>query len=574
VQLVPAFITDHVMHNLRGAFLIGLANGLEKELLVIQEGSDPVPLDYRDLVVACSRREDVVAAIAGFARRVVERLTATDPAKEKIPETLLAQVDLGASSAENEFKFLHEYYLETDNFRRARRGEARLIVGRKGAGKSAIFFQLRDEKRRDSNSVVLDLKPEGYKLLKFKDSVLNSLEAGSFEHTITSFWNLVLLHQVCYQMLETDKQLHLRNHRLYEDYRNLSTLFARDVDSVEGDFSERISKLIDRISLDYRTKYGEADAVGLSTPEVTALVYQRDIRPLEEALFKYLSHKNELWILFDNLDKGWPTHGLTERDAIIIRSLLEASRKIEHSCQRHGIEAHTAVFLRNDVYELLIDSTPDRGKESRLLIDCDDADELREILRLRLARAISGETSFATVWRAVCAPVVGNQESSQYLIDRCLMRPRFFLDLVKACKGYAINRNHQKIEEDDLLKGAQAFSHSLIQEIEYEMQDIYPSAHDILYAFVDSSHRLTFDEMIGKLAEWRVAIDDVSELIDTLLWYGFVGLVQPDDGAVYIYNVSFNAANLRGRHKQLAKTGLRYEINPAFWAGLSITRSP
>jgi hypothetical protein len=230
------------------------------------------------------------------------------------------------------------------------------------------------------------------------------------------------------------------------------------------------------------------------------------------------------------------------------------------------------VFLRNDVHELLIDATPDRGKESKLLIDCDDPDELREILRLRLVRGLSGEAKFETVWRAICAPFVENQESSQYLIDRCLMRPRFFLDLVKACKGYAINRNHSMIEEDDIVKGAQAFSNSLIQEIEYEMQDIYPEAHDILYAFVDSSARLTFDELIGKLAAWRVELEAVSDLIDTLLWYGFIGLVQPDSRAVYIYNVSFNAANLRGRHKQLARAGLRYEINPAFWSGLSIVK--
>ena len=55
------------------------------------------------------------------------------------------------------------------------RGEVRLVVGRKGSGKTAVFLQVRDKVWASRKHVVLDLKPDGYRLLKFKDRVSSFL---------------------------------------------------------------------------------------------------------------------------------------------------------------------------------------------------------------------------------------------------------------------------------------------------------------------------------------------------------------------------------------------------------------
>src|SRR3546814_11005267 len=79
--------------------------------------------------------------------------------------SFIKKLNLGATSAENEMRDLERYYLETDQFLKSLRGEAHLVVGRKGSGKSAIFLQLRDAER-DKNrhkNIVLDLTPDSYK---------------------------------------------------------------------------------------------------------------------------------------------------------------------------------------------------------------------------------------------------------------------------------------------------------------------------------------------------------------------------------------------------------------------------
>src|SRR5208283_6050699 len=100
--------------------------------------------------------------------------------------------------------------------------------------------------------------------------------------------------------------------------------------------------------------------------------------------------------------KGWPTRGISEADITILRALLEPTRKIERFFSKHNIEFISIVFIRNDVYELLVDETPDRGKESKVSLDWTDYDGLRELLRRRIAyNGISDTSSFLSAWRGI-----------------------------------------------------------------------------------------------------------------------------------------------------------------------------
>jgi hypothetical protein len=65
---------------------------------------------------------------------------------------------------------------------------------------------------------------------------------------------------------------------------------------------------------------------------------------------------------------------------------------------------------------------------------------------------------------------VKGEESSQFLIDRCLMRPRFLINLFGYCRGYAVNLGHQKIEPEDIDKGLKAHSDDLVRDIGQEIR--------------------------------------------------------------------------------------------------------
>jgi hypothetical protein len=49
---------------------------------------------------------------------------------------------------------------------------------------------------------MVDLKPEGYQLIKLKEDLLSYLTEGSRQHLITAFWEYLLLLEVTYKVLE------------------------------------------------------------------------------------------------------------------------------------------------------------------------------------------------------------------------------------------------------------------------------------------------------------------------------------------------------------------------------------
>lgn len=570
IPLAPQTMQDARVHNLRAAFVAGLAHGMEKSTTLLQAADDPVPLDYRDLVDSYRHPAHIDEVIERFALEVTDALQAQTKA-EPTEHGFLASLDMGSSTAENEFVNLGEYYVQTDQFRRARRGEVRIVVGRKGSGKTAVFAQVRDQVRSDRKQIVLDLKPEGYQLRKFKEQVLDLLEEGTREHTITAFWEYLLLLEVAYKILEKDRGYHVRDQEIYEPYQTLARIYKEDGYSQEGDFSERLLRLTEQVAAAFQASHPAAERLRLTREQVTEFLYVHDIRELRGQIERYLRVKNGLWILFDNLDKGWSAHGLAPEDLLLIRCLLDATRKIEQSLQAKTIECHTIVFLRNDVYTLLVEATPDRGKEIRVSLDWSEPELLRDMLKRRLVyNGLDRAAPFEQLWRTVCISLIDGEENSQYLIDRSMMRPRFLLNLISHCRGFAVNFGHEKIEVDDIRKGLDAFSTDLIYDIDLEIRDVLPFAEDVLYAFLGQSARLTVDDITRLLGD-RFDPGAQDKLVEVLLWYGVLGVVRPSGEAAFIYSVNYDMKRLAALLESAPADKRFFYINPAFWPGLEIT---
>lgn len=154
----------------------------------------------------------------------------------KASHSTLQSLSFGDPTAENEMTTLGDYYMQTDQFDRALRGEINLVVGRKGSGKTALFLQLRDQIRSDKRNIMVDLKPEGYQLIKLKEDLLSYLTDGSRQHLITAFWEYLLLLEVTYKVLEKDHISHKHNHEIYSKYLELEAAYKVENFSTEGDF--------------------------------------------------------------------------------------------------------------------------------------------------------------------------------------------------------------------------------------------------------------------------------------------------------------------------------------------------
>jgi hypothetical protein len=568
IPLLPAQFADSEVHNIRAAFVAGLAVAMNKITLVLQPQGGPAPLDVRDLVKTFNQTDDIASVIATFALDVTERLQADDPLP--LPKgNFLAELSIGDPVAENEFQTLYSYYIRTDQYKRASRGEANMVVGRKGAGKTALFSQLRNEKRSNVQNIVVDLKPEGYQLIRLKEDVLDYLAEGARTHLITALFEYVFYLEICYKLLEKDREKHIRDGRLYEPYRRLLEVYESGA-AGEGDFSERLLGLSRDLVDAFKARFGTQENLRLTASQVTELIHKHNIREIRESLSTYLEFKDSVWVLFDNLDKGWSSHGLTSGDVMILRCLIDAARKIQHQMQAEDHDFHCVVFVRNDVYQLLVEASSDYGKESRAVLDWTDSDLLREVLRRRLVHnSLPPDTTFERVWSEFCISHYRGEETSQYLIDRSLMRPRNLIKLLAHCRGFAVGLERARIEEVDFEKGLRAYSLDLITEADQELTDILGSDTNLIYHFIGEGEEFNQTKLEGILAGGGVPPAKIGDVLEFMLYYGFLGVKMDAETVRYIFDVGYDMKLLKVLVAK-AKQNLTYVLNPAFYPGLNL----
>jgi hypothetical protein len=561
-----------LVHNIRSLFVAGLADGMGKPLVMLCPVGTDAPLDVRDDVKHYRDEDDIASHIADLALEITDHLQ-QDALPPIETASLLQSLHIGDPTAENEMATLSEYYLHTHVYQQTLDGHVNLAVGRKGSGKTALFIRLRDKIRSDKRNVVVDLRPEGYQLIKLKEDMLAYLSEGSRQHLITAFWEYLILLEVAYKLLEKDQHTYKHNHAIRELYQELQATYKVDDFSVEGDFSERLTVLSQRISEDYHSNYGTGTDQKLTTDQVTGLLYRHDLAKLRGLISRYLERKAAVWILFDNLDKGWSTQGVDEIDATVLRCLIDAGRKIEREMRRASRVLHCVVFVRNDVYEHIMRSSADYGKEMRAVLDWTEPDLLRQMLRLRLVSALDAkarDVPFEQIWPTFCVSHYHGEETGDYLIERSLMRPRNVLKIFNHCRGFATNFRHAKIDEDDIERGLRAYSNDLLVELDHELTDVFPPARNLLYHFLDAPAVLSAPELSELISSVGVGADDVRRVIDFLIYYGVLGL-RNGEGDLFIYQVGYNPKMIEARAQRVGDNA-HYVINPAFWPALNVRR--
>lgn len=544
------------VHNARCALISGIAMATGKNVLMLQEGDVNQPIDYRDIIKEYANPNQIVKLIEPSIIYVAKRLQDSRLRKINVPKKLLEKIDIGDVAAENEIFSLDSYFVQTGQYNQAKQGYARLVIGRKGSGKTAIFYAVRNSLGKGKSKIILDLKPEGHQFTKFRETILSKLSPGFQEHTLAAFWNSILLAEITHKVIEEDYSWAQHHDNRKSKFDTLIEIYEIIGYAERGDFSERLLNQVDRI-IEIYNKFG-SDTDGFTTE----LLYSGDIPKLNDAVSSYLEEKSEVWILIDNLDKGWPVHGASNEDILIIRTLLEATRKLQRQFERHGVNFHCLVFIRNDIYDHLVKETPDKGKDTAVSLEWSDPEFFKEIFRRRIIASGLINGDFKDVWATIFDPAIITRDSFGYIIERTLMRPRDFLNFILRAIETAINRGHNTVSSEDILKAEETYSEDILKSISFELKDVYPSVPDFIYGFIGANKTLSKHSAIELLQEAGIQDCDKEELLNLLCWYGFFGVkVSGKEDIQYSYNVRYDMNRLM---HPIKKNNGELVIHPAF----------
>ncbi len=464
--------------------------------------------------------------------------------------------------AENETQRLNDYFIQTAAFARAFRAEGAIVIGRKGAGKSAIYLQIVAQLSRDPRTCIVDLRPASHNLSEMRESLLNVVSAGIYDHTIAAFWHYIMYIEILLKLREAALGKARNNFALQERVRNVEAAFSLSAGIVAGDFTSRLRTAVDGVI----AAMGQAQDSDEVRSRITNTMFEKFIPQLRTAIASFTDVTDEIVILIDDLDKGWPPRRVESHDVSTVKHLIESLNRIQRDLRRSSVTLRHLVFLRSDIYERLVQETSDRGKYNLIRVDWSDQAQLRNLIRERVVSSIDPDKQ-RDAWDAI-NPNLTHGDTLALLIENSLRRPRFLIDLCEKTISCAINRGHAFVTPQDVEEGLRLMARYLVSDFAYEMRDVAGTPENILYSFIGCPGLMTETEIDAMVASDRLGLG-VAETIELLLWYGFLGFMNEASVPLFIYDVEYDYRRLEAERSRL-KDDVFYVVNSAFLKGLSL----
>lgn len=566
--------------NCQAALLAGIATALRKSVYIIGGYFVKSPIDMTSTFYSGGDLS-VLPKIVSEIASLVAQLKTYSPDQPLIPtsdRSVLLEF-FSELSAENEGDYLNKIFVQNDDYRRILEGSARIVSGRKGTGKSAIFNMIKNYQTHYSkNGILLTLAPNEYQMNYIKEYLVKFSGEGFSEQLLTSevMWEYIIVVEAVKRLLVSDRNRGLAESIDSKSKSELESIYFNTMDD-DRDFSSDLSDVIARVDryFNERSRLADSgDGPELETIETAAHRFRKEtLEPMKRMFSSIIKkHHIDVRLLFDNLDKGFNPTKIDTHDTATIQGLILATRDLEKYCGRLGGVAKSTIFIRDDVYTHILRNTADRGKEFRVTLDWQDEELFKTLVTKRLTQAgLRHKGDFQNLWRAVFCETCEGVDSWTYLFERSMMRPRFLIHIVRSCMNQAfVVRSRSQVLQDDILAGLKQFSHYVVDEMGLELQDVTQFGHDVPKIFASVAAVLTTDQLKSHIEQYDFIEtgEEYRDLIDKLLWFGFLG-IRKDGREYFIWDARYDLKMFDVY--RAGKGALSYCIHRAFWPHLNIS---
>lgn len=399
----------------------------------------------------------------------------------------LAHLDLGADTAEQDIaRGLPHYFYPNSAYEKILSRKKSIIVGNRGAGKSAIFRYAARE-HTASGAIVIELSPDEYSY-EYLSRLLEDESAGSWGKSgaFAAAWQYLIYNLVF-------KELIRRNHSklLRGDYERIYN-YVRDNLRLES--LSPIAMLLSYLKRLERIKIGSLQGE-LEIRELQSLYHLEEIRELLPSLQQVLK-KQKVSVFVDELDHGWDNSADSHH---FITGLFHASQKI------NALSDNMTVYL--SIRRELFDSIPQIYDDAQKIRDRIEVlrwnrDELLEMFARRIKYRLpkTARLSNLQVWRAVFGDELSEAKARthDYILDRTHHRPRELLQFCRRCIECA---SGPLMDEDAILRAEPVYSEERIRDTDSEYKYQFPHLFDVFSTFRGGPNIFERDELDLHLLE-------------------------------------------------------------------------
>ena len=526
---------------------------------------------------------------------------------------------IGAAAAEDDASFLNDCYINTGAMETLRNCQdpRRIVVGRTGAGKSALLLQLSELEDR-----CIEVRPESLALSYISNSNILQFFA-ELGVQLDIFFRLLWRHVFTVEIL--------KHHFNVENETASRNVIQRLLDAVTGDKNHK--KAIEYLQqwgrsfwqeTEYRIKevtttlekslkasaagkieesgFNVEGARSLTTEQKADLVNRAQsvvnavqIRELSEILDLVkdvlIDEQKRYYIVLDRLDENWVEERLRYR---LIRALIETVKdfaRIQHA----KIVPAIRLDLLERVFRLTRDSGFQEEKYESLYLPLDwSRAQLVSVLNSRVNRLIrSRYTSESVRFEDILPKRIDGQSAVDYIIERTMMRPRDAIVFLNYCIQRSADKPTLSVQ---VIKEAEGeYSRERLRSLADEWSSDFPNLMEIVPILNDMPKQFIASDLTDpecqerslqllvsgnekrdeiwvlceKLVSQEIRLTDFKrEILYVMYRIGIVGL-RVGESERYVWAINGKRSITRGELLIQCKV----KVHPMFWRVLHLRNS-
>lgn len=343
-------------------------------------------------------------------------------------------VNWGPDEAKGDDQLL-QYFVPFPDFSAVRLGDLRYVIGRKGAGKTAVIERVRLELQSDPLFFHTNLSLRNFPLQDFRD-----LRDRSFRDKaqFVSAWQFLIYIELA-RMICADEGAQPRD--VIDELRQ----FMADNDLTDSlGFTASVSvlrKAEQKLKVSLRWLEGEAGK-GDQTQTQTTLHFKKVFDLLARRIHSVRS-SSQYWIFMDELDEGYRAGD--EGIRLILLALLRAVEDSSIALRQTGISYRPLLVLRSDIFDRLEDNDLNKLDDHVLRLRWNSRPDLndhalRKVVAARISASIPKNTGDG--WPHIVDDKNPHQLPKgvdtlwSYIVNRTYERPRDIVKFLKFCQKH------------------------------------------------------------------------------------------------------------------------------------------
>ncbi|MCD4779821.1 MAG: ATP-binding protein [Candidatus Omnitrophica bacterium] len=436
---------------------------------------------------------------------------------------------LGNIKAENDHIMLDAAFYDTQEYNSLIEDSAhRIVIGRRGTGKSALFYRLQKHWGHEKKSNIIILSPGETYIIGIRFFINCFGDNPSYLRAACKIlWEYAILNEIIINLVQ--------------EYKIKSETLLNDLNSFRSNWVKGGSNIASRLYFLLQNKLNIKEPAEVKIANLTRTLEISRVRNLVADSFKFSRYKYR--IISDRLDEGYEPD---DRGVAIISGLLSALDIVTSSIE----SVSSVTFLRDNIFRAVQRCDPDysRNIEGDILrIHWDEYHLFNMICnRIRKSFKISREQNLVT-WNKVTAKGVTGKEGFRKCLRQTLYRPRDLLVLLNNAFNSALSHKRNEIVDEDIELSAKDISCSRLDDLKKEYKSVLPGLEEIIKIFSGGSPKFIVLEA-NKLMQSLFDLDDVnslarqtlaimqspSEVLRMLFSIGFIGILNKDSSC-YVY---------------------------------------